>query len=119
MYYIHSIAKALSEILVLSFRYAYHLRRWALAESGAWEGPGGAGTVRLTLQPAGAGPRATITLHQSDLVAHLRAHVHVWWEKQVSTVAPEGRVCNRLFFIVQILNYSKLRIFESSHYFIM
>ncbi|KAJ0173738.1 hypothetical protein K1T71_010887 [Dendrolimus kikuchii] len=64
-------------------RYAYHLRRWALAESGAWEGPGGAGTVRLTLQPAGAGPRATISLHQSDLVAHLRAHVHVWWEKQI------------------------------------
>ncbi|CAG4931724.1 unnamed protein product [Parnassius apollo] len=64
-------------------RYAYHLRRWALAESGAWEGAGGAGTVRLTLQPAGAGPRATLTLHHADLVAHLRAHVHVWWEKQI------------------------------------
>ncbi|XP_060805071.1 ubiquitin carboxyl-terminal hydrolase puf isoform X2 [Amyelois transitella] len=65
-------------------RYAYHLRRWALAESGAWEGAGGgAGCVRLTLQPAGAGPRATLSLHQSDLVAHLRAHVHVWWEKQI------------------------------------
>ncbi|KAM3962482.1 LOW QUALITY PROTEIN: ubiquitinyl hydrolase 1 puf [Aphomia sociella] len=82
-------------------RYAYHLRRWALVESGAWEGTGvtgagaggavggatgagsGGGTVRLTLQPAGAGPRATLTLHQADLVAHLRAHVHVWWEKQI------------------------------------
>lgn len=40
--------------------------------------------MRLTLQPAGAGPRAVLVLHQSDLVAHLRAHVHVWWEKQVS-----------------------------------
>ncbi|XP_068619314.1 ubiquitin carboxyl-terminal hydrolase puf [Battus philenor] len=64
-------------------RYAYHLRRWALAESGAWEGAGGAGSVRLTLQPAGAGPRATLALHHADLVAHLRAHVHVWWEKQI------------------------------------
>lgn len=64
-------------------RYAYHLRRWALAESGAWEGTPGVGSVRLTLQPAGAGPRATISLHHTDLVAHLRAHVHVWWEKQV------------------------------------
>ncbi|XP_028171395.1 ubiquitin carboxyl-terminal hydrolase puf [Ostrinia furnacalis] len=64
-------------------RYAYHLRRWALAESGAWEGCGGAGSVRLTLQPAGAGPRASLSLHHQDLVAHLRAHVHVWWEKQI------------------------------------
>ncbi|RVE55279.1 hypothetical protein evm_000177 [Chilo suppressalis] len=64
-------------------RYAYHLRRWALAESGAWEGCGGPGTVRLTLQPAGAGPRASLSLHHHDLVAHLRAHVHVWWEKQI------------------------------------
>ncbi|CAH0594132.1 unnamed protein product [Chrysodeixis includens] len=66
-------------------RYAYHLRRWALAESGAWEGctGGGGGSVRVTLQPAGAGPRASLALHQSDLVAHLRAHVHVWWEKQI------------------------------------
>ncbi|XP_061722090.1 ubiquitin carboxyl-terminal hydrolase puf [Cydia pomonella] len=64
-------------------RYAYHLRRWALAESGAWEGTGGAGTVRLTLQPAGAGPRASLSLHHSDLVAHLRAHVHCWWERQI------------------------------------
>ncbi|CAB3248888.1 unnamed protein product [Arctia plantaginis] len=67
-------------------RYAYHLRRWALAESGAWEGcatGAGGGTVRVTLQPAGAGPRASLALHQSDLVAHLRAHVHVWWEKQI------------------------------------
>ncbi|XP_047514444.1 ubiquitin carboxyl-terminal hydrolase puf isoform X2 [Pieris napi] len=65
-------------------RYAYHLRRWALAETGAWEGGGtGAGSVRVTLQPAGAGPRAVLTLHHSDLVAHLRAHVHVWWEKQI------------------------------------
>ncbi|XP_049877741.1 ubiquitin carboxyl-terminal hydrolase puf [Pectinophora gossypiella] len=64
-------------------RYAYHLRRWALAESGAWEGSGGPGCVRLTLQPAGAGPRASLSLHHSDLVAHLRAHVHVWWEKQI------------------------------------
>ncbi|XP_047537193.1 ubiquitin carboxyl-terminal hydrolase puf isoform X2 [Vanessa atalanta] len=65
-------------------RYAYHLRRWALAESGAWEGgASGAGSVRVTLQPAGAGPRASLALHQSDLVAHLRAHVHVWWERQI------------------------------------
>ncbi|XP_075983253.1 ubiquitinyl hydrolase 1 puf [Anticarsia gemmatalis] len=67
-------------------RYAYHLRRWALAESGAWEGcalGAGGGTVRVTLQPAGAGPRASLALHHSDLVAHLRAHVHVWWEKQI------------------------------------
>ncbi|KAL4703264.1 hypothetical protein ACJJTC_009239, partial [Scirpophaga incertulas] len=64
-------------------RYAYHLRRWALAESGAWEGCGGAGCVRLTLQPAGAGPRAAVSLHHHDLVAHLRAHVHVWWETQI------------------------------------
>nr|XP_049704813.1 ubiquitin carboxyl-terminal hydrolase puf isoform X8 [Helicoverpa armigera] len=66
-------------------RYAYHLRRWALAESGAWEGTcgGGGGGVRVTLQPAGAGPRASLALHHSDLVAHLRAHVHVWWEKQI------------------------------------
>ncbi|CAH2250899.1 jg10247 [Pararge aegeria aegeria] len=66
-------------------RYAYHLRRWALAESGAWEGSAsGAGSVRVTLQPAGAGPRASLALHQSDLVAHLRAHVHVWWERQAA-----------------------------------
>ncbi|XP_050671951.1 ubiquitin carboxyl-terminal hydrolase puf [Leptidea sinapis] len=65
-------------------RYAYHLRRWSLAESGAWDGAGaGAGGVRVTLQPAGAGPRAVVTMHQCDLVAHLRAHVHVWWEKQI------------------------------------
>ncbi|XP_041969100.1 ubiquitin carboxyl-terminal hydrolase puf [Aricia agestis] len=65
-------------------RYAFHLRRWALAESGAWEGGAtGAGSVRITLQPAGAGPRASLCLHQSDLVAHLRAHVHVWWERQI------------------------------------
>ncbi|KAG7298078.1 hypothetical protein JYU34_018848 [Plutella xylostella] len=72
-------------------RYAYHLRRWALAESGGWAGvPGAAGTIRLTLQPAGAGPRAVIALHQSDLVAHLRAHVHVWWEKQNNCLQIQG-----------------------------
>ncbi|XP_037876167.1 ubiquitin carboxyl-terminal hydrolase puf isoform X2 [Bombyx mori] len=64
-------------------RYAYHLRRWQLCESGAWEGAGGAGSVRVLLQPAGAGPRATLALHPSDYVAHLRAHVHLWWEKQI------------------------------------
>ncbi|XP_069360601.1 ubiquitin carboxyl-terminal hydrolase puf isoform X3 [Maniola hyperantus] len=65
-------------------RYAFHLRRWALAESGAWEGSAsGAGSVRVSLQLAGAGPRASLVLHQSDLVAHLRAHVHVWWERQI------------------------------------
>ncbi|KAG6460492.1 hypothetical protein O3G_MSEX012016 [Manduca sexta] len=64
-------------------RYAYHLRRWALAESGAWQGAGGAGCVRVTLQPAGAGPRALLALHHHDYVAHLRAHVHVWWETQI------------------------------------
>ncbi|XP_072930018.1 ubiquitin carboxyl-terminal hydrolase puf isoform X2 [Epargyreus clarus] len=65
-------------------RYGYHLRRWALAESGQWEGgAAGAGSVRVTLQPAGAGPRAVLALHHSDLVAHLRAHVHVWWERQI------------------------------------
>lgn len=76
----------ISNFVYNCIRYAYHLRRWALAESGAWEGcaaGAGGGTVRVTLQPAGAGPRASLVLHQSDLVAHLRAHVHVWWEKQV------------------------------------
>ena len=67
------------------FRYAYHLRRWALAESGVWESSGSnaGSSVRVTLQPAGAGPRATICMFHTDLVAHLRAHVHVWWETQV------------------------------------
>lgn len=74
-------------------RYAYHLRRWALAESGAWEGgASGAGSVRVTLQPAGAGPRASLALHHSDLVAHLRAHVHVWWERQVGAPLSQQQV---------------------------
>ncbi|KOB74143.1 Ubiquitin carboxyl-terminal hydrolase, partial [Operophtera brumata] len=69
-----------------ALQYAYHIRRWALAEAGSWEvttSPPNAGSVRLTLQPAGAGPRASIVMHQSDLepVTHTKAQLlsrRVW-----------------------------------------
>lgn len=74
------------------YRYAYHLRRWAL------EGQGVGSHValisertplRVHIQPAGISEKVTLELQATDLVAELRAEVAQWWETlQTRTLPP-------------------------------
>lgn len=74
------------------FRYAYHLRRWAL------EGQGVGSHValiaertplRVHIQPAGVSDKVTLELQACDLVAELRAEVAQWWEQLQVRLQPQ------------------------------
>lgn len=67
-----------------NFRYAYHLRRWALEGQGisshviSWEL--GAVPLHIIVHAAGMTDKVTLDMSSTDYIADLRAEVAKWWE---------------------------------------
>lgn len=72
-------------VMILMYRYAYHLRRWALEGRGvgshaATLGDRSCTPIRLNVQPGGMSERCVLDLLSTDFVADLRAEIVKWWE---------------------------------------
>lgn len=67
-------------------RYAYHLRRWQLADQSVSShrscvGERQSPLLRIVCQPAGLSEKTTVEMQSTDYVADLRAEVSQWWEQ--------------------------------------
>lgn len=68
------------------FRYAYHLRRWALEGNGVASHAAttlddrNCTPIRFNVQPAAMSKRCNLDLLSTDYVADLRAEIVKWWE---------------------------------------
>jgi hypothetical protein len=74
----------LTYFLFVVFRYAYHLRRWALEGQAisshvmSWEL--GAIPLHIIVHAAGMPDKVTLEMASNDYIADLRAEVAKWWE---------------------------------------